>query len=1040
MAFVPHDTYLENCVADVTDEFAELDEVFWSVVQNLPPDSPFLRHLAHLFQNKQDDDRPEHSGDDSESNDDSPTPPDSPKGAGGGEEEQETEANAEYIRTIKNVEDAFDIDLTSSSRFDKRPDGLYINHTCPDSDDYYLEAKTPPQASKPPEEGEVTLRSLPVEIFITLMTTFLAVGKGVNWLELGVNTRGKVKYPPRARMDLEAAHVAKVVRGKAELTKETTTALGLLTSDAIEEQWKKSKIKLDEYENVTRKKGKVVKYDGARPLHFDPIAAQTPSHFPANIFYRMQTYCMGCRHLTYLMDAHYWCMRCTLLYGFWPCTGEKGSAMCALCAKYGDAVRSRAAAEWAKLYSATEGFIFDKVAALRERLPPFIVTQYDASVAMILRKPREITLQITDSLLDRFKECYHITDGKEKSADKKKTDKSQPSKGDGDAGNTADSKRPLRSSTSMQRAQREAAKRDDAATSSAPKSGSKRKKSKKKTSSRSATPKPSTSAEQKSITPKRKHEEIDDDDDDVVPDDYMLLGLPWSYFALVICGRAGVIQITIGKCGHGLRPVDDPTPDMVDVMLEVWSGKRPIKFGFSHHGTWAVAFCNETDKCRLPVPDLPAPADDYLPPPTAFPVDFVEATPEGFLEIADPRNAEWEEFVARRLAAMYRPAFPHLHRADRWGDLLPPRFTDSDVSLVYRHDPNAVCLTDTQLTFTSLAQMSKDDLLMIVKGKLRCTERPVLELHSHLWWRECAQGMQEPLPTSLGNQYRLQIPILMRCDDPDDEGRVQTHRRPELTNAPRLPRPHQPFGGITPLPRLYLHARAQEQREFVTSTDKAELLAHTYRSRAMRLHTAPYMSAQDANLPLSSLRIPELVEWEGLLHAPLNLNVAYPVNDVTLRYLEEMQRLLIYQVSHREQSLVNLDYDLQQLLSIIGAVSPNFLPQAEAITSDALARQWAFIRDDTAVATEMLATTIHQRRQGMLCLGTDRLTLAQRVSVLSRPFQGETRIIQLDERPLTHVNKAFVTATGKSSRSVTPKPQGDDDNAKSPPVTGAANV
>ena len=107
-------------------------------------------------------------------------------------------------------------------------------------------------------------------------------------------------------MNLEAAHVAKVVRGKAELTKETTTALGLLTSDAIEEQWKKSKIKLDEYENVTRKKGKVVKYDGARPLHFDPIAAQTPSHFPANIFYRMQTYCMGCRHLTYLMDAHYW--------------------------------------------------------------------------------------------------------------------------------------------------------------------------------------------------------------------------------------------------------------------------------------------------------------------------------------------------------------------------------------------------------------------------------------------------------------------------------------------------------------------------------------------------------------------------------------------------------------------------------------------------------------------------------------------------------------------------------------------------------------
>ena len=145
MAFVPHDTYLENCVADVTDEFAELDEVFWSVVQNLPPDSPFLRHLANLFQNKQGDDKSEQSGDDKESDNAKQSPPVSPKGTGGDKEESETEENAEYIRTIKDVEDAFDIDLTSSSRFDKRQDGLYINHTCPDTNDYYLEAKRHPR-------------------------------------------------------------------------------------------------------------------------------------------------------------------------------------------------------------------------------------------------------------------------------------------------------------------------------------------------------------------------------------------------------------------------------------------------------------------------------------------------------------------------------------------------------------------------------------------------------------------------------------------------------------------------------------------------------------------------------------------------------------------------------------------------------------------------------------------------------------------------------------------------------------------------------
>ena len=229
------------------------------------------------------------------------------------------------------------------------------------------------------------------------------VGKGVNWLTLGVNTRRKPIRPLRERLTLDPEHVTKAVRGKAELNKATTDALGLLTSYAIEEQWRKSKCDLDEYGGVTRKKGRVVKYDGARPLYFDPAAAMTPGYFPVNIFFRMQTYCMGCRHLTYLMDAHYWCMRCTLLYGFWPCTGVQGGAMCALCENYTDAIRARAASEWAKLYSTSEGLIYKTAATLRERLPPFIVTQYDASLAMILRKPLEITLEITESLLVRLK-------------------------------------------------------------------------------------------------------------------------------------------------------------------------------------------------------------------------------------------------------------------------------------------------------------------------------------------------------------------------------------------------------------------------------------------------------------------------------------------------------------------------------------------------------------------------------------------------------------------------------------------------------------
>ena len=72
------------------------------------------------------------------------------------------------------------------------------------------------------------------------------------------------------------------------------------------------------------------------------------------------------------------------------------------------------------------------------------------------------------------------------------------------------------------------------------------------------------------------------------------------------------------------------------------------------------------------------------------------------------------------------------------------------------------------------------------------------------------------------------------------------------------------------------------------------------------------------------------------------------------------------------------------------------------IANDASARQWAFVRDDLAVATMMVVTTIPQRRQGMLCFATDKLTLVQRMTVLSRHYLGETKIIQLADRRWSH--------------------------------------
>ena len=114
---------------------------------------------------------------------------------------------------------------------------------------------------------------------------------------------------------------------------------------------------------------------------------------------------------------------------------------------------------------------------------------------------------------------------------------------------------------------------------------------------------------------------------------------------MVIGGRCGMQQITMPRCRHGLRPCSHLTPDTIDIVMDIWSGQHGISFGFSEEGTWCATFCEDRDPLRIPAPTIPQPPYDYLPPPKALPVTFVERAPIEFVEVADPRNANWEEFV-----------------------------------------------------------------------------------------------------------------------------------------------------------------------------------------------------------------------------------------------------------------------------------------------------------------------------------------------------------------------------------------------------------
>ena len=242
-------------------------------------------------------------------------------------------------------------------------------------------------------------------------------------------------------------------------------------------------------------------------------------------------------------------------------------------------------------------------------------------------------------------------------------------------------------------------------------------------------------------------------------------------------------------------------------------------------------------------------------------------------------------------------------------------------------------------------------------------------------------------------QRHLGRPLLLPLQLPDDPAVPLQQRRPTIPGMEHVPRPESVFAGVTPTAITFLNARSEEQAAFLGRHDAAAAHNMTYRSQRMRLYTGPYLQNQDAAFRLDPLHIPDSAAWGDRLATPLDFNAAYPVTDVSLCYSEALGRLLIYQLSHREQSLSHLDFAFQQLVHIIAVMNPGFFKQAKAVADDAIARQWHLLQDDYATATELLQQTVHQRRQGFLAFASKTCTGEDRVLAAQRPIVGETRVL-----------------------------------------------
>ena len=151
----------------------------------------------------------------------------------------------------------------------------------------------------------------------------------------------------------------------------------------------------------------------------------------------------------------------------------------------------------------------------------------------------------------------------------------------------------------------------------------------------------------------------------------------------------------------------------------------------------------------------------------------------------------------------------------------------------------------------------------------------------------------------------------------------------------------------------------------------------------MRIFNAPYLEHSHVSFPVTALHLPRAEHWPTQLHRPINYHVAYPVHDLSVRYMEELTRTHLYHTCHREQSLHILDRQLQQLYQIVRMFAPSQMGRAQYLMDSIRAREWHSVLDSYSILTELLSTAITTRRQGFLSLSTDALTLEEQRAALS---------------------------------------------------------
>ena len=233
-------------------------------------------------------------------------------------------------------------------------------------------------------------------------------------------------------------------------------------------------------------------------------------------------------------------------------------------------------------------------------------------------------------------------------------------------------------------------------------------------------------------------------------------------------------------------------------------------------------------------------------------------------------------------------------------------------------------------------------------------------IHSRGWYSRLTAMRIEAGPLDIEGEW----PVMLRYRPAEEEVAGYRAVTPAYINLGS--RIHSEWNGLSPLATHFIEARMTEYGEALARVQPEALLAHTFMSATMPIHTARYFPAQEARLSIAALGAPDLHTWRDLLTGSITESFSYIIADQALRYSEELCRLRMYTLAQREAEHDRAEAAFTHVLQVLRGRD-----HAAYELLDAAVRRWAntsaySILDDYAAATEQLCHVVTMRRQGFL--------------------------------------------------------------------------